>query len=203
MVDSIGATFQIPGNPGAMGSYITPDALMLYCQSRLQGLDTQMNQIFAQQQRLNNDASKIGELLGNTGLKLPENGDLDNADKTRDKVYLAYEAIAAEKAKLDPSDPLYQKLDDLQTSLGSVDQQGFHVNPNLLGTADHLTSDQFNSLIIGAVNSIQKDLSSGGELNMINLQSIMSQRQQAIQLATNLIQSLGDQCNKVADNVGK
>jgi hypothetical protein len=45
-------------------------------------------------------------------------------------------------------------------------------------------------------------LNSGAELQMIQLQSIMSQRQTAIQITTNLVQALGDQLNKIADNVG-
>ncbi len=53
-----------------------------------------------------------------------------------------------------------------------------------------------------AVENIQKDLNSSTELSMINLQSLMSQRQEAIQLCTNLVQSLGDQVNKIAENVG-
>jgi hypothetical protein len=38
---------------------------------------------------------------------------------------------------------------------------------------------------------------------MIGLQSLMSERQTAIQLTTNLVQSLGTQMNAIASNVGK
>jgi hypothetical protein len=48
----------------------------------------------------------------------------------------------------------------------------------------------------------QSDLNGGAELNMINLQAIMSQRQTAIQLTTNLVQALGDSSNKIAANIG-
>lgn len=50
----------------------------------------------------------------------------------------------------------------------------------------------------GAIN----DLNSGAELQMIGLQSLMSQRQTAVQLTTNLVQALGDQANKIAQNIG-
>ena len=37
---------------------------------------------------------------------------------------------------------------------------------------------------------------------MVQIQSLMSQRQTAVSLTTNLVQSLGDQENKIADNIG-
>jgi hypothetical protein len=46
------------------------------------------------------------------------------------------------------------------------------------------------------------DLNSNAELGMVHLQSLMSQRQMAVTLTTNLVQSLGDQENKIADNIG-
>lgn len=55
---------------------------------------------------------------------------------------------------------------------------------------------------VGTLKNEQSDLTGGAELNMINLQAIMSQRQTAIQLTTNLVQSLGDSSNKIAANIG-
>jgi len=53
-----------------------------------------------------------------------------------------------------------------------------------------------------AIGSIQKDLNSGTELSMINLQSLMSQRQSSVQMVTNMVQALGDQMNKITSNIG-
>ena len=47
------------------------------------------------------------------------------------------------------------------------------------------------------------NLNSDSEMTMINLQSLMSQRQTAVQLTTNLVQSLGDQQNSIAKNIGQ
>jgi hypothetical protein len=38
---------------------------------------------------------------------------------------------------------------------------------------------------------------------MIQLQSLMSQRQQAIQMCTNMVQALGQSSQAVAANIGK
>ena len=65
-----------------------------------------------------------------------------------------------------------------------------------------LDPTSLNSQIIDGVKGIQSDINSAAELSMIGLQSLMSQRQEAIQLCTNLVQSMGDQCNKIAENVG-
>lgn len=42
-----------------------------------------------------------------------------------------------------------------------------------------------------------------GELNMIQLQSLMSQRQQAVQLTTNLVRATSNNSRTVAGNIGK
>ena len=61
----------------------------------------------------------------------------------------------------------------------------------------------FQNTVVDACERCPKDLNSLARADsMINLQSLMSQRQQAIQMCTNLVQSLGDQCNKIAENIG-
>ena len=46
------------------------------------------------------------------------------------------------------------------------------------------------------------NINSDSQLDMVHLQSLMSQQQTAVSLTTNLVQSLGDQENKIADNIG-
>lgn len=52
------------------------------------------------------------------------------------------------------------------------------------------------------LSGISNSLNSGAELNMIQLQSLASQRTTAIQLATNLLQSINDGTSKIVANVG-
>jgi hypothetical protein len=54
-----------------------------------------------------------------------------------------------------------------------------------------------------AISDAAGDLNSDAELGMVNIQSLMSQRETAISLTTNLVQSLGDGESKIADNIGK
>ena len=75
-------TTQLPPNftleqPGATVSpfqYLTPDALMSYCETRLQGIDTQVQAAFAQQESGNADSTLLSTLSAN--LTVPS-GDLN------------------------------------------------------------------------------------------------------------------------------
>lgn len=53
-----------------------------------------------------------------------------------------------------------------------------------------------------ALNSANNDLGSASQLNMIQVQSKMSDRSTAIQLATNILQSYDDGLSKIAANIG-
>jgi hypothetical protein len=53
------------------------------------------------------------------------------------------------------------------------------------------------------LQTVASDAGSSSQLNMINLQSLMSQQQTAIQITTNLVQQLGQQNQAIATNVGK
>jgi hypothetical protein len=46
-------------------------------------------------------------------------------------------------------------------------------------------------------------VSQGSDLAMIQIQSLMSQRQQVVTMVTNMMQSLGDTSKNVANNIGK
>jgi hypothetical protein len=179
---------------GAMAgcAYLTPDSMMAYCQSRLQGIDTQVNEAFAKQQQSNYESSVLSKLLQDPSLAIPSDTlhSSDNPNPVAAKLTDAENAIKKAMANLDPSSPTYQALQTLESNI-----EGIH-------TDQDLSPQQFQSQVIDGVNNVQKDLNSSSELSMISLQSLMSQRQQAVQICTNLVQSLGDQCNKIAENVG-
>jgi hypothetical protein len=51
------------------------------------------------------------------------------------------------------------------------------------------------------LDALVNDLGSSGEMDMIRLQSLMSQRQTAVQLSTNLIQALSHSADAIAHNI--
>jgi len=171
-------------------AYLTPESLMAYCQSRLQGIDTQVNEAFAQQQQSNFAQQILGQLASSPAFKLPADK-LTGGWQVEAAVQSIKDAIAEAKGKLDPNSPAWAALDSYEkNSIDTID------------TSKDLSVDSFNSTVVGGLNSIQKDLNASSELSMINLQSLMSQRQSAVQMCTNLVQSLGDQMNKIAQNIG-
>jgi hypothetical protein len=223
-------TFNMIGSSPEFNGYLTPDALMTYCQTRLQGIDSQVQKAFAEQQNMNKDTSTLGELAN--ALQLPDH-DLklgDNADDFKAALHAAQQMSAAADKCLNPetkaklqsaAQAIYNKLSKV---LGDKDSTNNYANAIGPGTSDDfvdntlfdgshngsvsdddgkMSIDSFKAATQDAVKGLQQDISSSAELSMINLQSLMSQRQEAIQLSTNLVQSLGDQCNKIADNVGK
>ena len=204
-LNATGPSTDVGAGPEFSG-YLTPDALMAYCETRLRGLDDQMQNAFAEQQKSNSIQQMLSSLQGLSVLSPPEqNLDLSMKGKTQwpnnktdfDKVQGAYDAIEKQIQQLDPRDPMVAKLTTIAQSLGYKDKSGvFHA------ASTSITPQQWNTEITQALSDTAKDLSSNSELSMIALQSLMSQRQEAIQMCTNLVQALGDQCNKIAENVG-
>jgi len=51
------------------------------------------------------------------------------------------------------------------------------------------------------LDAIVKDLNASGQMDMINLQSLMSSRQTAVQLSTNLMKTLSDAQREIIKNI--
>jgi hypothetical protein len=199
------------GTTASPYQYLTPDALISYCQSRLQGIDTQVDTAFAQQQAANGTQTMLAALAANSALAVPSQPlDLSfkagppityNTPADVAKVQGAYDAITTDLKTLSPGDPSYAALSNIANQLGSYDTNGnFEPNTNL-GTS--MPVDAWNSTVTTAVSDVSSTLNSDTQLSMINLQSLMDQRQQAIQICTNLVQSMGDSTSQVTANVGK
>lgn len=180
---------QAAGTQGC--AYLTPDSLMTYCQTRLQGIDSQVNEAFAKQQEDNQAQQVLGNLASSPAFAVPSDAIKSGSD-AQARIQAIKDAIEAARQNLDPNSSAWKALTDFEHN--SIDK---------IDTTKDIGTDQFNNTVVGGLSSIQKDLNSSSELSMINLQSLMSQRQSAIQVCTNLVQSLGDQVSKIAENVGK
>jgi hypothetical protein len=193
--------------------FLTPDALEAYCESRLNSIDGQVQSIIARQQLSYSESSGLQTVLQ----KLQEH----TSGVTNDPTACAameqplHDLIEQLKAH-DPGCPELGKLKQLYNNLvytgtGSTDTDANGMpyedadnyppaknGPEGDGTIDSTEMQTFISGIQGCAS----DLNSDSELQMIQIQSLMSQRQTAIELSTNLVQSLGDQADKIAANVG-
>jgi hypothetical protein len=204
-----GAT--IGDSPFAAG--LSPEALMTYCQSRLDSIDGQIQSSFDGQKKNSefidqmNTLQKTFKSLGSK--PLDDHGQII-AMETQ------YKTLIEDMQKNDPGNP---ELDTLITSYNTLVWSGSGGAAMHPGTPDFIqldthppgkTSDQGDYNLVDTefsdfaqtLSDCASNLNSHAELQMVQLQSLMSQRQTAITMTTNLVQSLGDQENKIADNIG-
>jgi hypothetical protein len=172
------------------GTNLTPDALLYYCEARLDGLDTQMQGIMDQQETSNADEQHLKDAIDALDQYSSGGGDPQALIQT----------IQGDVSQI--QDPATQaKMQDLVNDMQN-NLKSFSVSQQNAPEYLPFTSSQIQAWT-DTVKNVDSDLSSGAELNMIQLQSLMSERQVATQLTTNLVQSLGDELNKIVDNVGR
>jgi len=194
-------------------NYLSPEGLMAYCQSRLDSIDGQAQGIFAQQQQRNGEISAINNVLQSfQGYTSGINGDT----KTCQTLATNLSDLIGQLRTSDPGCPELPKLTQLYNDVlwsGSGPADGTVQDPPYIDSKAYppakagppgdgvLDSTEMTSFI-DRLQGCASDLNSNSELQMIQLQSLMSERQTAIELTTNLVQSLGDQSEKIAQNVG-
>jgi hypothetical protein len=112
-----------------------------------------------------------------------------------------------------PNSPDGTQLKDLNSTLttlqgevppGSTAGKAIHDAITILNQGgDNVVHADEVANIVKDLQGIATDQNSSSQLQMINLQSLMSQQQTAVQLTTNLLQALDQQAQAIATNVGK
>lgn len=170
---------------GVATNSLTPEMLLLYCKKRLGGLDLEIKNAMDKQQRMNGIKNEISAIQSKlSGL---QNGNASPKDiaELNDQLDHLLEQVPADT-------PLGKELLDAKTKLNE-DGQG--------GTDAIVTGDDIKSMQ-DSLKQASATMDSDAELEMMQLQSVMSQRQTAIQLTTNLIQTMNESVRKVAENIG-
>jgi hypothetical protein len=174
---------------------LSPDALMVYLSSRLNGLDGQINAIF-NTEKTQTDAQAalrelkeaVGQLTADSGATTQTMTDEQNAAITK-----AIQDIHAVDPML--SDSILQQLEKPGGGLLLEPTDGQPSDLIVTGNQVKATNDY--------IDGLSKDIESSSQMNMIQLQSLMSSRQTAIQLSTNLISALGESSKAIAANIGR
>jgi hypothetical protein len=189
---------------------LTPDALLSYCQSRLESIDGQLRGVLGAQQVRNSEISAIQQVLQQ--FSSATDGVNDNSTTCTNMERGLYGLIQQLKTS-DPGCPELAKLKQIYnnlvysgtgptTDLPYVDESLYP--PDQQGPrGDNTLSTSEVQAYVSGLQACASDLNSNSELQMIQVQSLMSERQTAVQLATNLVQSLGDQAQKIVENVGR
>jgi len=186
-------------NVSAAGEFqgnLSPDALMTYLSTRLGGLDEQINGIFNRQlaqQKVQSAVNKIHEevaKLNESAVGVVDMPGHDPKDPGSSEIEININRRIDELGQLDPK--LAQTIRDELVKPGQIlwVQDGKYLGSEVVGTKSFL-------------DGISKNLESGAQMDMIRLQSLMSSRQTAIQLSTNLVASLGESTKAIVTNIGR
>jgi hypothetical protein len=188
--------------------HLTPDALFIYMQTRLNDIDKQANVAFTKQQKIGAIHEQLDRITNVVAtLDKDAGGTLKHAQVKE------VEGALGELDHLDPG--LAAKL---RESLGWTESKPTHtptteeaaslqLPANDVGLVEMVFDDvnlskEATSQATTTLGNITKQLESSAQLEMIQLQSVMSARQTAIQLCTNLVSALGKSTEAIVGNVG-
>jgi vacuolar-type H+-ATPase subunit I/STV1 len=165
---------------------LTPESLMIYLGSRLNQLDEKIQTVFAKQERNQKVQAALNEIM-TIVTEFQSSEDLSEefvmTEETKAQIEANIEQIRAQDPQL----------------AAEIDEQLRH------GQVLNSNNCRYNTRQINAtkeyLKGVTKDLESQTQLEMIGLQSDMSARQTAIQLATNLIAAMGESLKSVASNI--
>ncbi len=173
------STFDPLSDPNAL----TGDALLVYCRSQLNSYDSDINS-FLNEQRLALARKKALGSIENTMKKFTE-----TLDATGQQECLTTWNAAINS--LPQGDPMRVQMEKEFAKFQAQTQ-----------TAGGFSKEQWAGYL-GDVHSMIDDVSGSAEINMIQLQSIMSQRQTAVQLTTSMLAKFDEGVKSVVSNIGR
>ena len=188
-----------PAYAGAAGSPpLSNEALMVYLQGRLQSVDGQINTLFEKQQKIERIRRDINVIQGE--LQKLEN---DTTVKGKQQIENDQGETLGEEALAGRIEDAIADIEEVDPRLGERMRRDLNETGQILkgGDGKYLTSEVENTT--NYLNSLNKELEASAQLDMIQLQSLMSARQTAIQLATNMVSAFNESTKAIAGNVGR
>jgi len=184
--------YGIPGVKANGGFvHLSPELLLEFCDKRLKEIDRQVGDVFRAQDAMNGDAEVLGDLASTLSER-------NNIAKAKDPKTATEIIEAFDKAILQAQSPDLKKdlAEQLAAFRGGVNAPEANDQP---GQAHiEAIADAGNR-----VTTLQKDISNDSQLNMVMLQELVSKRQQALMMCTNLMASLSEAAKAVAQNIGR
>jgi hypothetical protein len=166
---------------------MTPDSLIVYLNGRIGSVDDQMSDIFDRQKNSEKVRTELRAIQQDLTKVTPNNDEqkgLDLDSTVRDDILERIKNIEHTDPDLAADLRAHLISDGQILSNSDLRYDTFELN----GTKDYL-------------NLVSKDLESGSQMDMIQLQSLMGARQTAIQLSTNLISALNESQKSVVGNI--
>jgi hypothetical protein len=184
--DEVVASSSVFGSAHFDPDAITPEGLLIYLSGRLGSLDGQMDDIFDRQQSSEKVRSELRDIQ---------------------KLLTAFQQSPDEQKLLLADQQLIDEIGIHIDNIRLVDEQlAEELGVHLRGDGQILVGDQqYTTMELNGskeyLNMIGKDLEAGAQMDMIALQSLMSARQTAIQLSTNLVSALNESAKSVVANI--
>lgn len=174
---------------------LTPDALLIYIQSALGDLDADIQGYLDKQQLVLAEKTALHNVETLLGTKP---GNLEDLQKL-------YRAAEAEIRKLPENDPVRTQAHALLAEFARSHHHGgmFETTTGTFpegSTFIKIGDDEWKKLD-EEMKNLGADASSEGETNMIQLQSLMSRRQTAVQLTTNVMNKLDQSYDSIVKNI--
>lgn len=184
----------IANSPYYYDNALTAESMMVYLTARLGSVDDQIQGLFKSQHQSEKVRAAINELKRLVN-ELKESSKKEESLEGGEEILADIASVIDERiAVIDP---------DLATRIKSDLQADGHIL--------HVTKDEDGENSVYTTLEIDKtreyldgtasELESTAQMNMIHLQSLMSARQTAISLATNLLAKLDESIKKVVDNL--
>jgi len=196
---------------------LSPEGLLMYCSSRLEALDTNIKQYFAEQQRRNlgiRDSSKLVEILqsgtwvnGQWGTVEWGEDPNNRAGHAQNHANKANEILALWRSTESPE--VKAACEAAFRQVSGRDLKDFSAEGRTISGAEVLAAagnikavtKEERAAQVEAIKNEQSNMSKAAEMNMIQLQSLVSQRQLAIQLTTQMMQTMHESSKQVLGNI--
>lgn len=209
------------GGPSAAapisGGQLTPEGMMLYCASQMRFLDEGIAQHMAKQQQAHSIAGLLNDLKTELGKSSMDGNDANAKGRVLDAFDAAFKALppgdTAMRDKL--NDAFHEFVTDAYChddhALGNSYNLGYMGPDQRAALNEQASLNLEGNRVSGddlkrystAIDALSTDLGKGAELDMINLQSLVSQRQMAVQLTTQIISKINDGYMAIAGQIGK
>jgi hypothetical protein len=189
---------------------LTAEGVLAYCGARLNSLDSLIKSRFDEQKQRNAALKEAGALItalnaATWGLRADGNGDADFRKGMGAGLAKMFNATSDPqvRGKIAEAFRVFTGKDLVVGADGKAGGKQLDPKTCELWTGDgHMpeySAEQWQQYV-GGVKQLQDGLSKDSELSMIQLQSIVSQRQQAVQMATQLLAAMHDGCKQAIGN---
>lgn len=202
-----GAASVYPAFPDDM-SDVSPDALLEYCQTQLGGLDSQITDQFNMQNQLLQERTAV-EHVQTVLESYGTDGPTDGGPGMQQCVTAFQSAIAS----LPSGDPVAGQLSTQLAALTS--QYNYSAGGQPVTDADgnptgQLTGPSASNPQTGdwkgttdALSNLVQDVSGSTDIDMLKLQDLVSQRQQAVELCSGIMTKEDDTLESQAKGIGQ